>query len=317
MIEDVDNDPRPEWMRTPTAQHNQTPAALGIWDLNHWPESQHLVTELHAGAYGRFHKAVAPLESILDLATFQLPRLIVVGSQHRGKSSLLESITKCPIFPRGKASFDTTTRAPICLRMEHVKDSKDTKIQISFTPRKGHKVQRQLNSQDEIVGMVQMIMDTIDRDTVEDEEVKVLIRSPAMTTIEFVDLPGIVADPPTKKERTEGLVRSYLADPKNLVLCVEEATCANLDATQAVGLVNAAGRAAQTIMVLTKADLVDPSVIRERLWPRVMRRSKEVIDKAFAGCVVVINRNHHDPRSLLEAAEHEVGRAHLREPRLC
>ena len=293
-------------MRTPKAQPSQVPAATGRWDLINWPECQHLVTELHAGAYGRFHKALAPLEPIIDLDTFQLPRLIVVGSQHRGKSSLLESITKCPIFPRGKASFTTTTRAPICLRMEHVKDIKDTKIQISFTPRNGRKIHEQLDSQDDIVGVVQTIMDGIDKDTVESEEVKVLIRSPAMTTIEFVDLPGIVADPPQKKERTEGLVRSYLADPKNLVLCVEEATCANLDATQAVGLVNAAGRAAQTIMVLTKADLVDASVIRERLWPRVMRISREVIDKEFAGCVVVINRNHHDPRSFWEAAEHEL-----------
>ncbi|KAK9865069.1 hypothetical protein WJX84_004800 [Apatococcus fuscideae] len=148
-------------------------------------------------------------------------------------------------------------------------------------------------------------MDGIDRHTVESEEVNVLIRSPAMTNIEFVDLPGIVADPALKKEQTEGLVKGYLRDRKNLVLCVEEATCGNLDATQAVGLVNAAGRAAQTIMVLTKTDLVDPSVIRGRLWPRVMRISNESI-KEFAGCVAVINRNHHEPRSLVEATEDEL-----------
>lgn len=35
----------------------------------------------------------------INLKDFKLPKLVVIGNQNRGKSSLMESITKCPIFP--------------------------------------------------------------------------------------------------------------------------------------------------------------------------------------------------------------------------
>ncbi|KAK9865063.1 hypothetical protein WJX84_000122 [Apatococcus fuscideae] len=46
-------------------------------------------------------------------------------NQSTGKSSLLESITKRSIFPRGNVM---TTRAPVCLVMEHL--AADTPIHI-------------------------------------------------------------------------------------------------------------------------------------------------------------------------------------------
>ena len=265
----------------------------GTWKLDSYLDEHHLVKELHAGAYGRFHKAIAPLETIIPIEEFKLPRLIVIGNQHRGKSSLLESITKSPVFPRGRVSSVTTTRAPVCLQMEHVKDIKDKQISVSFRPQTGRHVDEVLQSESDIVGVVQRIMDSIDRDTTVSDEVVVTIRSPEMTTIEFVDLPGIVADPPEKAAQTDGLVQKYLADPRNLVLCVEEASCGDLDSTQAVGRVRAAGRTAQTIMVLTQADLVDAKVMGQRLWKRVQRSSHESFLKDFVGCVAVINSNHH------------------------
>ena len=293
-------------MRTPKAGEAfaQQP---DLW-LDNYPDRPHLVSVLHAGAYGRFHKAIAPLESIdgIELDSFKLPRLIVVGSQHRGKSSLLESITKCPIFPRGNRALETTTRAPVCLHMEHVKHDSERLIEVTFNPNNGRKVKRQLESEDQIVGVVQQIMDSIPKDTICSDEVKVRICSPAMTTIEFVDLPGIVEHPPLKKAQTVSLVESYLKDTRNMVLCVEEATCGSLDACQAVGLVNAADRAAQTIMVLTKADLVDAAIIRSQLWPRVMRITDEAVNRNFAGLVVVINSNHHEDRMLWEVNPHQL-----------
>ncbi|KAK9838699.1 hypothetical protein WJX74_001652 [Apatococcus lobatus] len=256
-----------------------------------------IVDELQSGPFGQFHQAMAQLGPIIDLSHFQLPRLIVIGSQNRGKSSLLESITKCPIFPRGD---DTSTRAPVCLRMEHVSDSKNSLIQVSFRSNT-----QNLDSQQQIVAAVQKIMDTICKHEIVDDEITVRICSPAMTTIEFVDLPGIVASPENKRKLTERVVRNYLKDTTNLVLCVEAATCDNLDACQAVGLIRVAKKAGQAIMVLTKADLVDPQVIRKRLFSRLLRQSGEQTDKDFAGCVSVINRSHQDVQSLLEAGQEE------------
>ena len=46
-----------------------------------------------------------------------LPRVVVVGSRDAGKSSLLENITKCSIFPRDKG---LCTKMPIRFHLQQV-----------------------------------------------------------------------------------------------------------------------------------------------------------------------------------------------------
>ncbi len=283
----------------------------GQWELAQYGNQHHLVREVHAGAYGRFHKAIAPLKTTFSMEDFQLPRLIVIGSQHVGKSSLLESITKCPIFPRAthvqqRGSSETTTRAPVCLHMEHVADSRDMLISVKFEPKDGVHVDETLQNESEIVEVVQRIMDSIDDETILSDEVVVTIRSPAMTTIEFVDVPGIVESSVTKKRATEKLVQRYLADPRNLILSVEQADFASLGSSPAVGRVNIAGRANQAILVLTKADLVDTTKLQQ-LWERVSRQTAgSLVYRDFFGCIAVISSSHHAQVALLDAAPHEV-----------
>lgn len=286
------------WLDSPVALENDAgDAEQPAWPVDH-PTRRHIVSVLHAGAYGRFHRAIAPLESIIQMDSFKLPRLIVVGSQHRGKSSLLESITKCPIFPRGLTRTQTTTRAPVCLSMKHVKSDSERCIEVIFNPANGQRIHKRLEREDQIMGTVQHIMDSIPRDKIVDDEVTVRICSPRMTTIEFVDLPGIVEDPAEKKAQIVDLVQKYLQEKSNLVLCVEEATCGSLDSCQAIYHIKAAGRAAQTIMVLTKADTVQPGNVKEQLWRRIKGQTGEAA--GLAGIVAVINRQHHADRMYWE-----------------
>ena len=76
-----------------------------------------------------------------------------------GKSSLLESITKCPIFPRGD---NMSTRAPVCLRMEHVQSSSDAVTEISF----GNEPVERLVNEAAIVEAVRRRMDRIPAGTI-------------------------------------------------------------------------------------------------------------------------------------------------------
>ena len=75
--------------------------------------------QIKNSAYGRFVDALTNIESIIPAAYFdsKLPRVIVVGERSVGKSSLLENITKCPMFPRGKG---TCTKMPIRLQIKAV-----------------------------------------------------------------------------------------------------------------------------------------------------------------------------------------------------
>ncbi len=89
----------------------------------------------------------------------------------------------------------------------------------------------------------------------------------------------MVEDPPAKRQQTEELVQSRLADHKNLVLCVEEASCSSLDSIQAVGRVRAQGRASQTIMVLIKLSGRLGGSIRH--FAAALAKCVEVIWRAF------------------------------------
>lgn len=279
----------------------QPPRNSGFW------EGARLTDKLQAGSIGRFHNAMRKLEGIVDLADFKLPRLVVIGNQNRGKSSLLESITKCPIFPRGD---DTTTRAPVCLRLQHVPLAMDS-IQVSWKNQRTQQPRtKKLMQLSEISGVVEGIMNEISPDRIAADEIVVHICSPSMMNLEFIDLPGIVAAPAAKQQQTEELVNKYLQHRETLVICVEEATCGNLDGGQVLGLVQRAQKSRHTIVALTKCDNLAPPEIRKRLLLRLLRSSNEITDRKqkdtdFAGCVAVINRSHHDVKTLLEAGDEE------------
>ena len=126
-------------------------------------------------------------------------------------------------------------------------------------------------------------------------------------TIELVDLPGIQLFPSDLYEQTTELVNSYLSAKDTLVLCVVDATIPALDSSVALKLVRDADKLPQTILALTKADMIqDEESIVEHIFERVLGRSQETKDLGgLAGCVAVVNRLHHDRLSLLEAEQEE------------
>lgn len=122
-------------------------------------------------------------------------------------------------------------------------------------------------------------------------------------TFELIDLPGIQAFPEEQHHCTRDLVSHYLNKPDTLVLCVVDATIPSLDSSQALGMVRAANKLPNTILALTKSDLVRSEFeIVERIFERVLGTSSDHQHLVgLAGCVAVANRNHTDHLSLVEA----------------
>ena len=67
--------------------------------------------------------------SSIRFEEFQMPRIVVVGGESTGKSSLLENITKCAVFPRAR---DICTRMPIRLQLTNVTDAADKSVEVQF-----------------------------------------------------------------------------------------------------------------------------------------------------------------------------------------
>lgn len=122
-------------------------------------------------------------------------------------------------------------------------------------------------------------------------------------TFELIDLPGIQEFPEEQQRCTRDLVSNYLNKPDTLVLCVVDATIPSLDSSPALGMVRATDKLPNTILALTKSDLVRSEFeIVERIFDRVLGTSSEHQHLVgLAGCVAVANRNHTDHLSLVEA----------------
>ena len=84
--------------------------------------SYNIQTALEQGAYKRFYGAVWSVfgKSSSRKADFKVPEVVLVGSMSSGKSSLLESIAKCEIFPQ---DCSQCIKVPIRLNLIQVKPS--------------------------------------------------------------------------------------------------------------------------------------------------------------------------------------------------
>ena len=135
---------------------------------------------------------------------------------------------------------------------------------------------------------------------------------------EFVDLPEIQTFPEEQFQRTSQLVRAYLEEPDTLVLCVVDATTPALDSSPALMMIGDAGKLHQTILALTKSDLLTSEIGQvENSFDRVLRQSAEVEHlKGLAGCVAVTDRDCTDCISLAQAdsVERHVFEALLKDP---
>ena len=192
-----------------------------------------------------------------------------------------------------------TTRAPVCLRMEHIASDASSVTEISF----GNGPVESLNSEAAIVDAVRERMERVPEGTISQEAIKICLCKPEVPTMEIIDLPGIVEGDLAEVNRV--ILREYLALPETLVLCVVDATFTNLGSCQAIHLVRDHLKEASTIITLTKADIVHPREVEKQIMQRVLRvRPGEEISQ-FAGCVAVINREHQDQVTLLEANDVE------------
>ena len=113
-----------------------------------------------------------------------------------------------------------------------------------------------------------------------------------MPTFEVVDLPGIQTYPVEQEKATTKLVSKYLRKQDTLVLCVLDATTSAFDNSIALKLIRAAGKLENTIVAMTKADLVtQEEEYVPKIFDRILGESSDNEHlQGLAGCVAVANR---------------------------
>lgn len=128
-------------------------------------EGATLFQQMNKSAFGHFDAAIRSITEHVPLMSFTLPKVIVIGGKSAGKSSLLENITKCAIFPR---AYNLCTKRPIKLQLQQVRSAEDFSVCVLYDDKS-----IELTSTDDILGTVEAIMKPLERVT--DQEIVVRI----------------------------------------------------------------------------------------------------------------------------------------------
>mmetsp|Transcript_13520 Transcript_13520/g.14687 ORF Transcript_13520/g.14687 Transcript_13520/m.14687 type:complete len:600 (+) Transcript_13520:44-1843(+) len=216
----------------------------------------------------------------------RLPKIIVVGSEKSGKSTVLEAITNRKFFPR---HHKLCTKCPILLQMS---ESNATSASIVWRGEETFYPADDPQCED-ISRRVKEIMDSLETYT---EEVLIIkMTAPDLPNFELIDLPGLIATElegqEGTKQKIEDMVDSF-NDPDTLILCVVPATIPALKTNIAVDKVRKLNKSHKSILCLTMCDQVtNPEVMQNFILDRVML-SEEMRELGFAQFAGVVATAH-------------------------
>lgn len=203
-----------------------------------------------------------------------VPKIVVIGSESSGKSSLLENITKCSIFPIDEK---LCTNRPIIVNFSPVYEGEEP----GYYYNDG---ESEYETDAESLGYnISEIMKE-SQDEISEIPITISIKDYNLQPCEIIDLPGLVAVPEQKKEITEKIVKKYLQNPDILILCVIPATCQETSYLP-LQLIEKFNRKSNTIATITMCDLIEKMIDNSLL--KKIRYFKE---QEYLDVVAIINK---------------------------
>ncbi|CAJ1397421.1 unnamed protein product [Effrenium voratum] len=167
----------------------------------------------------KFFKELDPVEDLLHstLDGLKVPKIVVVGDESAGKSTILEMLAMLPVFPRNARCC---TRMAIHLRLRRTPGVSRATLTVSSAKGETKDVSMDMPQENGWL-LVEEQMKRLQQELSEgskiisDKKIIVEVHRPDVPCLDLVDLPGMVQSPPDKARQIEAIYEQQLNDDKS------------------------------------------------------------------------------------------------------